>query len=115
MALVRQRKATGMPEHVWVSLEAQRGNRAPARSTIRAKPAVVNGAPRSEVNTNGDLGSCSRASVANHNLERFKLRGSLRALVQHGPLRLAPWRPSQALRIFVFGLAFDDREGHFDV
>jgi hypothetical protein len=34
----------------------------PARSTMRAKPAVVKGAPRSEVNTNGDLGSCSRCS-----------------------------------------------------
>ncbi len=32
----------------------------PALSIIRAKPAEVNGAPRSEVNTNGDLGSCSR-------------------------------------------------------
>jgi hypothetical protein len=29
---------------------------------IRAKPAVANGAPRSDVNTNGDLGSCSRWS-----------------------------------------------------
>jgi hypothetical protein len=34
----------------------------PARSIMRAKPAVVNGAPRSELNTNGDLGSCSRWS-----------------------------------------------------
>jgi len=34
----------------------------PARSIIRAKTAVVNGAPRSDVNTNGDLGSCSRWS-----------------------------------------------------
>ena len=29
---------------------------------MRAKPAVLNGAPRSEVNTNGDFGSCSRWS-----------------------------------------------------
>jgi hypothetical protein len=34
----------------------------PARSTMRANPAVVNGAPRSDVNMNGDLGSCSRWS-----------------------------------------------------
>jgi hypothetical protein len=34
----------------------------PARSTMRANPAVVNGAPRSDVNTKGDLGSCSRWS-----------------------------------------------------
>ena len=32
----------------------------PARSTKRANPAVVNGAPRSEAKTNGDRGSCSR-------------------------------------------------------
>ena len=32
----------------------------PARSIIRAKPVVVNGAPRSNVNTNGDLDPCSR-------------------------------------------------------
>jgi hypothetical protein len=30
----------------------------PARSIILAKPAVVNGVPRSEVKTKGDLGSC---------------------------------------------------------
>ena len=34
----------------------------PARSTSLAKPAVENGGPRSHVNTNGDLGSCSRCS-----------------------------------------------------
>jgi hypothetical protein len=34
----------------------------PARSTMRANPAVVNGDPRSEVNANGDFGSCSRCS-----------------------------------------------------
>ena len=32
------------------------------RSTSLANPLVVNGDPRSEVNTNGDLGSCSRCS-----------------------------------------------------
>ena len=32
----------------------------PTRSTIRANPAVVNGAPRSDVKINGDFGSCSR-------------------------------------------------------
>jgi hypothetical protein len=35
---------------------------APARPTIRANPAVLKGAPRSDVNTKGDLGSCSRWS-----------------------------------------------------
>ena len=34
----------------------------PARSIIRAKPAAVNGEPRSDVSTNGDFGSCSRWS-----------------------------------------------------
>ena len=32
----------------------------PARSIMRAKPAVLKGAPRSEVNTKTDLGSYSR-------------------------------------------------------
>jgi len=30
---------------------------------MRAKPAVVNGDPRSLVNTNGDLGACSRCNL----------------------------------------------------
>jgi hypothetical protein len=34
----------------------------PARSTMRAKPVVVNGAPRSDVKMNGAFGSCSRWS-----------------------------------------------------
>jgi hypothetical protein len=34
----------------------------PARAIIRANPAVVNGVPRFDVNTKGDLGSCSRWS-----------------------------------------------------
>ena len=37
----------------------------PARSTMRANPAVLKGAPRSEVNTNADFGSCSRCSLRN--------------------------------------------------
>jgi hypothetical protein len=32
----------------------------PARLIIQAKPATVKGVPRSDVNTNGDLGSYSR-------------------------------------------------------
>jgi hypothetical protein len=38
----------------------------PARSTIRAKPDVVNGAPRSDVNTKGDLGPVRAAVAAGH-------------------------------------------------
>src|SRR3974390_3198144 len=34
----------------------------PARSIILATPAVLKGAPRSEVNTKGDFGSCSHCS-----------------------------------------------------
>ena len=49
----------GMTEHVRVGFKASLAT-FPARSIIRAKPAVVNGALRSEVNTKGDLGSCSR-------------------------------------------------------
>ena len=62
MAVVSEGKPTGMPQHMRVSLEAE-ARRLPARSTIRANPAVVNGAPRSQVNTNGDFGSCSRCSL----------------------------------------------------
>jgi hypothetical protein len=61
MASVCQRIAASMPEHVRVRLKAELCLD-PARSIIRAKPAVVNGAPRSDVNTNCDLGSCSRWS-----------------------------------------------------
>jgi hypothetical protein len=34
----------------------------PSRASIFLNPAVVNGAPRSEVNTNGEAGCCSRLS-----------------------------------------------------
>jgi hypothetical protein len=56
---VSERITAGMPEHMRVGLEGQLGH-LPARSIIRAKPAVVKGDPRSEVNTNGDFVSCSR-------------------------------------------------------
>lgn len=59
VTLVRQREAAGVPEHVRVRLESQLGLD-PALSIIRANPAVVNASPRSEVNTQGDFGSCSR-------------------------------------------------------
>ena len=39
---------------------------APARSTIRAKPAVLKGAPRSEVKTNGDLALIALGIWDNH-------------------------------------------------
>jgi hypothetical protein len=42
----------GVPARINASLATL-----PARSIIRAKPAVVNGAPRSDVNTKGDFGS----------------------------------------------------------
>ena len=58
VAPVSKRVATGVPEHVRVGLERQLG-RITALSIIRAKPAVVNGVPHSEVNANGDFGSCS--------------------------------------------------------
>ena len=43
VTFIGQREAAGVPQHVRSSAAA------PARSTSRAKPAVVNGAPRSEV------------------------------------------------------------------
>ena len=62
VALVGQGETTGVPQHVRVNLEAKPGS-LPARSSSRAKPAVVKGEPRSLVNTNGDLGSCSRCNL----------------------------------------------------
>jgi len=58
VALIGEPVAARVPQHVWMGLE---GSLAliPARSTILANPAVVKGAPRSDVKTKGDLGSCS--------------------------------------------------------
>jgi hypothetical protein len=55
--LVGQCIAAGVSQHVWMRLEAKPNPaRPPTRSTILANPAVVNGVPRSEVNTKGDFG-----------------------------------------------------------
>jgi hypothetical protein len=48
-----------VPEHVRVGLEAKLGRDTQPRHHL-APPAVVKGAPRSDVNTNGDGGSWSR-------------------------------------------------------
>jgi hypothetical protein len=61
MPLIGQGESAGMTQHVWVALKPSSAA-IPARSTIRANPAVVKGDPRSEVKTKGDLGSCSRLS-----------------------------------------------------
>jgi hypothetical protein len=50
-----------MPEHVRVGLEAKLGHDAQPHHHL-APSRVVNGAPRSDVNTNGDGGSWSRLS-----------------------------------------------------
>ena len=47
---------------IWGWVLKPRPAASPARSKSLAKPPVVNGEPRSLVNTNGDLGSCSRCS-----------------------------------------------------
>jgi hypothetical protein len=59
VAFIGERVAAGVPEHVRMDLESKPRRRA-RRSTMRASPAVVKGAARSEVNTKADLGSCSR-------------------------------------------------------
>jgi hypothetical protein len=53
VALVSQRVAAGVPQHMRVRLENASLASVPTRSTVRAKPAVLKGAPRSEVNTKG--------------------------------------------------------------
>ena len=42
---------------------------APTRSIIRANPAGLNGAPRSDVNTNGDLDSCNRQRMIDESVK----------------------------------------------
>jgi hypothetical protein len=72
---------------------------APARSTRRVKPAVVNGEPRSDVNTNGDLGSCSRCR---HNLVTYRMPYPPNIPKWHpmndglSPPRLGPFRVPRA-------------------
>ena len=56
--LFGKRLAVGMTQHVRVRLEGQLGLN-PRSLTMRTKPAVLNGAARSEVNTKGDLGCSS--------------------------------------------------------
>ena len=48
---------------------------------MRAKPAVVNGDPRSLVNTNGDLGSCSRRNLQGPHFIADNGMGGRRALL----------------------------------
>ena len=48
---------------------------------MRAKPDVVNGDPRSLVNTNGDFGSCSRCSLRGPHFIADNGMGSRRALL----------------------------------
>jgi hypothetical protein len=52
-ALVGKLKAAGAPEHVRVRFKTELGRDA-SRATILRHPAVVKGAPRSDVNTNDD-------------------------------------------------------------
>jgi hypothetical protein len=63
VSLISQREVTGMPQHVRMSLEGRLGN-LPARSTSRPRPAVVIGAPRSEVNTRNTSGLRNHFSAA---------------------------------------------------
>ena len=63
-AVVRQLVAARMPQHVRVNREVEAGCDAQTRHHL-GKPAVVNGAPRSDVNTNGKADSCSRLSLRN--------------------------------------------------
>jgi hypothetical protein len=59
VAGIGQRIATGMPKHVGMNAEFEAGS-TPARSTILAKPAVLNGAPLSDRKTNSDCGASRR-------------------------------------------------------
>jgi hypothetical protein len=76
VTFVGQRKTTGVAEHVRVSLEAELGLDASAfhharkaslrlspKASWRSKPPVEKGEFLSDVNTNGDFGSCSRCNL----------------------------------------------------
>lgn len=58
---IGQRKPTCVSQHMSVSLEAQLAP-CPGSLDHSGEPGVLNGAPRSDVNTKGLLGSCSRCS-----------------------------------------------------
>ena len=52
-AVIRQLVAATVPEHVGVRFDAELSPTA-ARSIMREKPGALSGAPRSDMNTNGD-------------------------------------------------------------
>ena len=59
MLLIGKRITARMPEHVRVDPKVK-SSRFAETGDQSAEPPVANGAPRSEVNTNDDLGACSR-------------------------------------------------------
>ena len=63
VALVGQRKATGVSKHVGVSLEAQLGLDARALHHASKAASRERRVPLGRVNTNGDFGSCSRCNL----------------------------------------------------
>ena len=71
--------ATGLAQHVRRAAKPSLASAA-ARSTMRAKPAVVNGGPRSLVNTNGDLGFPLQLAQGPHFIADNRM-GSRRALL----------------------------------
>ena len=58
--LVGKCVAAGMAEHVRMGLKAQLGLGCQPAGSCGRTHAVLKGAPRSDVNTKGDFGSCSR-------------------------------------------------------
>lgn len=60
--LVCEGVATGVPQHVRMRLETKPCRVAGSLYHAGEAPAMVNGAPRSDMKTNGDFGSCSRCS-----------------------------------------------------
>src|SRR4029077_12358141 len=60
-AVVGQLEAAGVAQHVRVDLHIEPSSLTSALDH-RLKARLVNGVPRSDVNTNGDFNSCSRCS-----------------------------------------------------
>ena len=63
VVLIGQREAAGVAQHVRMSRKTSASPQRRPVPTMRAKPAVVNSDPRSLLNTNSNLGSCSRCNL----------------------------------------------------
>ena len=116
MPVIGKLEPASVPEHVRTKFSKL--NPVPARSTILAKPAALNGAPRSEVKTKGDSGSCSRCKRSTTILTNSRQRpwtrdgfgssfnkAKIAAGMRDGDLHFHDLRGTAATRFYVAGLS----------